>query len=264
LDKKTPQSEEEYLKAAPFLRPDFICTRDSKNITIDGIRIIGSSFWTLHLLYCENAIVRNVKMETFPGIFTGGIYIDSSRAVRISDCNLDWGDDNIVLKAGKDPDGLRVNRSCENIPITNCIIHRGSGAIAIGSETSGWIRNVTASNIVCQNTQMGIHIKSERGRGGGVENVRIDNVTMDNVSRPITVTMLYQMQGERLTTAEKVEPVTNKTPTLRDIAISHVTVKSSTGVIDFSWNPIATSSSSGEGSTPLAIDIQGLPEMPLK
>jgi polygalacturonase len=263
LELKTPQSEDEYLKVAPHLRPAFIRFTESKNIAIEGIQILGSSFWTIHLLYCQTASVRDITLKTFPGIFTGAIYVDSSRDVRISDCDLDAGDDSIVLKAGKDADGLRVNRPCENVAITNCIIHRGSGAIVLGSETSGWIRNVVASNIICQGTQMGIHIKSERGRGGGVQNVRIDNVTMEDVSRPITVSMLYQMQGEHPTTTESEEPITRQTPILRDIAISQVTVKSSSGVIDFSWNPISTTSSSGEGSKPLSIDIQGLPEMPI-
>ena len=178
----------------------------------------------------------------------------------MANCSLDCGDDSIVLKAGKDADGLRVNRPTENVTITGCIVRRGSGAIVLGSDTSGNIRNVAVNNIVCQGTQMGIHIKSERGRGGLVENVRIDNVTMDNVSRPITVTQYYQMQGE--IPAPK-EPVTVRTPIFRDIVISHVTISRASGIIDFSWNPISTTASSGEGPQPLLIDIAGLPEMPM-
>ncbi len=260
LQQKTPQPQEEYLKVAPHLRPAFIRMTESKNVAIEGIHIVGAPFWTIHLLYCQNAVVQKVNLETFPGIFTGGIYIDSSHDVRVSDCYLDNGDDAIVLKAGKDADGLRVNRSCENIAISNCIVKRGSGAIVMGSETSGWIRHVVASNIVCQGTQMGIHIKSERGRGGGIEDVQISNVTMESVSRPITVTEFYQMQGE---TPAGPEPVSQRTPTIRNIGISHVTVTRSSGIIDFSWNPIATTTSSGENDHPLLVDIAGLPESPI-
>ncbi len=260
LQQKTPQPEEEYLKVAPFLRPAFIRTTDSRNILIEGIHIVGSPFWTIHLLYCQDVVVRDVSLETFPGIFTGGLYIDSSRDVRGANCSFDCGDDSIALKAGKDADGLRVNRPTENVTITGCIVHRGSGAIVLGSETSGNIRNVVVSNLVCQGTQMGINIKSERGRGGIVDNVRVDNVTMDNVSRPITVTQLYQMQGE---TPAAPEPVSPRTPVFRDIAISHVTIAHASGLIDFSWNPISTTASSGEGPHPILIDIAGLPELPI-
>ena len=260
LQQKTPQPEEENLKVAPYLRPAFIRFTESKNILIEGVHVVGSSFWTIHLLYCRDAVVRDVNLETFPGIFTGGLYIDSSRDIRVANCTFDCGDDSIALKAGKDADGLRVNRPTENVIITGCIVHRGSGAIVLGSETAGGIRNVAVNNVVCQGTQMGINIKSERGRGGIIENVRIENVTMENVSRPITVTQFYQMQGE---TFGGAEPVSVRTPIFRDIAISHVTITRSSGLIDFSWNPISTTASSGEGPHPLLIDIAGLPEMPI-
>ena len=92
LQQKTPQPEAEYLKVAPFLRPAFIRTTECKNVLIEGVHIIGSSFWTIHLLYCQDAEVRDVNLETFPGIFTGGLYIDSSRDVRVANCSFYCGD----------------------------------------------------------------------------------------------------------------------------------------------------------------------------
>jgi polygalacturonase len=238
LEKKTPAAEEEYVKAAPELRPSFIRTMDSKNVLIEGLRFIGSPMWTIHLLYTDNATVRDVIIETDPGVHTDGIAVDSSRNVRISDCYIDTGDDGIVIKAGKDADGLRVNRPSENIAITNCTVHHAHGAVTMGSETSGWIRNVVASNITCKETQMGVRIKSRRGRGGGVEDVRFDNWTMEDVGEAINVTNFYIMEGE-VQTGE--QPVSRTTPVLRNIAISHITINHARVV--------------GE--------IEGLPEMPV-
>ena len=93
--------------------------------------------FVLHLLYSENATVRNVTIEAFPGPHVNGIVVDSSRFVRISDDYIDTGDDGIVIKAGKDADGLRVNRPSEDVTITNCTVHHAHGAVTIGSETSG-------------------------------------------------------------------------------------------------------------------------------
>jgi polygalacturonase len=259
LQQKTPQPESEYLKAAPLLRPAFIRTRESRNVLIEGIRMVGAPFWSIHLLYSENVVVRGVSLETFPGAFTGGIYIDSSRDVRVSDCYLDNGDDAITLKAGKDADGLRVNRPTENVSITNCVIHRGSGGIVIGSETSGGIRNVVVSNIVCQGTQAGINIKSERGRGGMVENVRIDNVVFEDVGRAISVSQFYSMQGE---TPPPAEPVSVRTPLFRNIVISHVTISRARGRFDFGWNPVSVSGN--QPGRPVMIAIAGLPERPIE
>jgi polygalacturonase len=262
LQRKTPQPDEEYLKVAPFLRPSFIRMMESRNILIEGIRMVGAPFWSIHLLYSANAVIRDVSLETFPGAFTGGLYIDSSRDVRISNCYLDNGDDAITLKAGKDADGLRVNRPTENVSVTNTVVHRGSSCVVIGSETSGSIRNVVVSGLVCQGTQGGINIKSERGRGGSVENIRIDNLTMEDVGRAIGISQYYQMQGER---PSPEEPVSRRTPVFRNIAISHLTISRARGFSDFGWNPDSISSAS-RNSPPaaLTINIEGLPEMPIE
>jgi polygalacturonase len=224
LELKTPQPDEVYRKVAPFIRPAFIRTMESKNILIEGIHIVGAPSWTIHILYSQDAVIRDVTVETDPGAFTGAIYIDSSRNVRISNCNLDAGDDAITLKAGKDADGRRVNRPTENVSITNCVVHHGSSGVALGSETSGSIRNVVASNIICQGTRMGIDIKSQRGRGGVVEDILFDNWTMDDIGRAINVSQYYQMQGE---VPPPLEPLSSRTPVFRNIVISNMVINRS-------------------------------------
>ncbi len=180
LENKEKVPDADYRKAALSLRPSFIRPMDSKNILIEGIHIVGSSMWAIHLLYCENVVVRNVIIETYPGANPDGIDVESSREVRISDSYFDTGDDAIVLKSGKGVDGRRVNRPTENVTITNCTFYRAHGAVVIGSETSGGVRNVVASNIVSKGTEIGIRIKSGRSRGGVVENLRFDNWVIDS------------------------------------------------------------------------------------
>ena len=102
LELKQPVAEDVYRKAAPSLRPSFIRTMESRNILIEGIHIVGSSMWTIHILYSQNVEIRGVTIETYPGVNTDGIDVDSSRDVRISDCYFDTGDDAICLKSGKD------------------------------------------------------------------------------------------------------------------------------------------------------------------
>ena len=262
LQHQTPPPEAEYMKVAPLLRPSFIRTTESKNILIEGIHMIGAPFWSVHLLYSENVVVRDLTLETFPGAFTGGIYIDSSRDVRISNCYLDNGDDAIVFKAGKDADGLRVNRPTENVTVTNMVVHRGSSCVVFGSETSGSIRNIVVSNVVCQGTQGGITMKSERGRGGMLEDIRIDNMTMEDVGRAISVAQYYTMQGE---TPKPQEPVSKRTPVFRNISIGHITVSHARGAGEYAWNPVSISSATrNRAPVRLTINIDGLPEMPIE
>ncbi len=82
LERKEAVPEEDYRKASAALRPSFIRPMDSKNILIEGIHIVGSSMWAIHLLYCDNVVVRNVIVETHGGANGDGIDVDSSRNVR--------------------------------------------------------------------------------------------------------------------------------------------------------------------------------------
>ena len=240
LEVHTPAPRAAYEAAAPELRPSFVRTMDSRNVLIENVHFQGSPMWTIHLLYTDNATVRGVVVETYPGVHTDGIAVDSSSNVRISDCYIDTGDDGIVVKAGKDADGLRVNRPSENIAISNCTVHRAHGAVTLGSETSGWIRNLTAGNIVCDGTEMGVRIKSRRSRGGGVEDVRFSNWVMRNVGHAIDVTSYYLMEGE--VRRDAPEPVSKTTPVFRNIAISHMTVH----------------------GAKVVVNLEGLPEMPIQ
>jgi glycosyl hydrolase family 28/pectate lyase-like protein len=231
LDAGKPVSQEEYEAAAKELRPSFIRFMNCKNVRIDGLHIVGSPMWTIHLLYTENAVVENMVIEAFPGVHADGIVVDSSRFVRIANDYIDAGDDGIVLKSGKDADGLRVNRPTENVTITNCTVHHAQGAVVIGSETSGSVRNVVASNITARDTENGIHIKSSRLRGGVVEDIRYDNWTMENVGSAISVSDAgYQMEGEPPDPGQG--PVSNRTPVFRNIAISNITVNGAHSLID--------------------------------
>jgi polygalacturonase len=239
LEAGKPVSHAEYEAVAAELRPSFIRFMNSRNILIDGLRFIGSPMWTVHLLYSENAVVENLVIETYPGVHTDGVVIDSSRFIKLANDYIDTGDDGIVIKSGKDADGLRVNRPTEDVAITNCTVHHAHGAVTIGSETSGSVRNIVASNITAVDTQNGARIKSRRGRGGVVEDVRFDNWTMRNVGEAITVTNYYLMEGEKRTSEQ---PVTNKTPVFRNIAMSNMTI---------------------DGAK-VMIDIAGLPEMPIQ
>jgi polygalacturonase len=234
LEKGETVPEADYRKAAPYFRPSFIRPMNSKNVLIENVHIVGSSMWTLHILYCENVTIRNVIVETYPGRNTDGVDIDSSREVRISDSYFSTGDDAICLKSGKDADGRRVNKPTENVAITNVTVQRGHGAVVLGSETAGSIRNVVASNVVSQHTDKGVRIKSGRARGGVVENIRFDNwIIEDPAGAAIEVTNYYTKVPD--------EPVSARTPIFRNIALSRMTIN----------------------RAPVAVSIEGLPEMPI-
>ena len=93
----------------------------------------------------------------------------------------------------------------------------GHGGVVIGSEMSGGVKNVTISNCIFDGTDNGIRLKSARGRGGVVENIRVSNIVMNNIRRIGFIFNLFYDKGT------SIEPVTEQTPIFRNIHISDVT-----------------------------------------
>jgi len=202
--------------AAEYLRPSLVQPYSCKNVLIEGVTLTESPMWMLHPLYSENVEVHGVTFRS-DGPNTDGIDIDSCRDVRISDCFFSTGDDCIVIKSGRDDDGRRTARPTEHVTITNCVMYAGHGAIVIGSETSADIRDIVASNIVARGMWCGVRIKSQRGRGGVVENVRCSNFVIEDASmEAIEITTLYSQMPP--------EPFSVRTPIFRNFAFSNMTI----------------------------------------
>jgi polygalacturonase len=164
--------------------------------------------------------------------------IDPSRCRRvlITRCDIDVGDDNIAIKSGKKVPGREF--ACEDITVTDCIFRHGHG-MSIGSETAGGVRNVTVRNCTFEGTENGLRIKSQRGKGGVVENISYSNITMKNVDPAITLTgyYMYSSAGDPTQRSvpkdEAAQPVTDTTPIYRNIRISNLTAtcQKSAGII---------------------------------
>lgn len=147
-----------------------------------GLRLRRSGFWTVHVCYSEDVTVDGVTIdnnEEGHGPSTDGIDIDSSRKVLVANADISVNDDAVVLKAGRDADGLRVNRPTEDVVIRDVKVRFSKGGIVFGSETSGGFRNIEAYRLSFdQNTPVGILFKSAHTRGGWGENIRLHDITM--------------------------------------------------------------------------------------
>ena len=204
-----------------FFRPPFIQFLECKNILIQGITIVNSPFWTINPEGCDNIVIEGVTIfnpwANPKGHNTDGINPSSCSNVRIVNCFISTGDDCITIKSGRDADGRKYGRPCENITITNCVMHTGHGGVVIGSEMSGGVRRVTISNCVFDGTDAGIRLKASRGRGGVVENIRVNNIVMNNIQKNAFIFDLFYDRESQ------VEPVSERTPRFHNVHISNVT-----------------------------------------
>ena len=217
--------------------------QSSSDVTLKGLTFSNAGFWTIQLLYSDHLTVDGVTIknnEDGKGPSTDGIDIDSSSWVLVENCDIDCNDDDFCLKAGRDWDGLRVNRPTEYVVIRKCIARRGGGLLTLGSETSGGIRHVLAKDLVAKGTGNGFHIKSATTRGGIVEDIHFQNITMDSVGNAFMYTMnwnpsySYSKLPEGYTQETlpahwkvmltKVEPEERGIPRFKDIYISNIKV----------------------------------------
>jgi len=256
-----------------YPRPRLIGFTDCKDVLIEGVTLTNSPAWTVNPVRCENVNVRGVTILNPPDSpNTDGINPDSCRGVRISDCFVSVGDDCITIKSGTQHELPQRRSACRDIAITNCILERGHGGVVIGSEMSGDVRNVVISNCIFIGTDRGIRIKSRRGRGGKIENVRASNLIMEGVLCPITINLFYNCNGAKgdpIVADKSPRPVDESTPVLRGIHFSHISavdVKIAAGFlfglpemplegIDFDDISISLSATAEPGYAEMADDI---------
>lgn len=175
-------------------RPRLILIQNSFDVRLGGgLLLRRSGFWTVQILYSHDVHVDHVTIrnnEGGKGPSTDGIDIDSSRKVLVEHADIDVNDDALCLKAGRDADGLRVNRPTEDIVLRDSIVRRGAAAVTIGSETSGGFRNIEAYGITAlSGVPSGILFKSAHTRGGYAHDIRIHDLTLQGVAVPIHITM---------------------------------------------------------------------------
>lgn len=210
LAKKTGQPE-------PRRRPKMVNLQRCRGVVVRGVTLRNSPSFHLVPTDCEDVLIDNVTIVA-PGDSPNTDAIDpgACRHVRIINCLLDVGDDNVAVKAGHPVEGRPF--CCEDIVVSNCICRHGHG-ISIGSETTGGVSNFVVIHCSFDGTVSGLRIKSARGKGGRVEDIRCTDITMNGVRRPIDIACYYP----KIPVANQKEPLSPLTPNYSDIRIEHVT-----------------------------------------
>jgi polygalacturonase len=229
-----PVSERVFADPKRLLRPSFLQFYRSENLVVDGPDFINGPMWTIHPVYSKKVTIRNVRVET-NGPNTDGIVIDSSEDVLVEHVKIASGDDAIALKSGLDDDGWREGRPTRHVVIRDFEATAGHGGITIGSEMSGGIEDVLVENATFHDLDTGIRIKTLKGRGGAVHNIRYRNISMENLNdNGIEITERYKFST--------VESKSDRLPLLTDISIEGVRLQ----------------------KAERALEIQGIEEAPLR
>jgi polygalacturonase len=148
-----------------------ITLRNSPNFHVVAEQTDGFTAWGVRIRTPKTA--RN----------TDGIDPSSSTNVTIAHSFIDTGDDDVAIKSG--PAGKAAQ-----ITIAHNHFYSGHG-MSIGSGTSGGVSAVRVSDLTIDGADNGLRIKSDRSRGGLVEDVSYEDVCLRDVANPIVLTTMY-------------------------------------------------------------------------
>ena len=157
-------------------RPHFVQFNRCKDVRWESFKVRNSPFWTLHLYLCEDVEVRGLDVCAH-GNNNDGIDIEMCRNVLVENCTFDQGDDGVVIKSGRNRDAWRLHTPTENVLVRNCRIANAHTVFGIGSEISGGVKNVRMENCTADTVGRVVYIKTNRRRGGVIENVSVDGIS---------------------------------------------------------------------------------------
>ncbi len=220
-----------YTEIKDFLRPNLLVLTNCNKILLEGVTFQNSPAWCLHPLMSQNITVRNIMVKNPWYAQNGdGIDLESCKNVLIENSVFDVGDDGICIKSGRDAEGRKRAMPTQDVIIRNCTVYAAHGGFVIGSEMSGGAKNIWVNDCTFIGTDIGLRFKTTRGRGGVVENIFINNITMkDIIGEAILFDMYYAAVDPIPLTGEKREPpkveskpVTEETPQFQNIYITNV------------------------------------------
>lgn len=198
------------------------------NAVLEGFTTQYQQLWSIHLLFCKNLTARNLTVRTVNSN-GDGIDVDSCDGVLIEKCDINTGDDAISLKSGRGLAAQNLDRPTQNVVIRDCRLQSSIyAAIGLGTEMSGGVRNVKIQNCVLSGKQNAIFIKSRDGRGGFMENISGENLTI--LKSPTFIGIDLIKKGIQAT--DPVPGDVEKWPRVQNLAFKNIRVQDVADLIE--------------------------------
>lgn len=181
-------------KGRAVARPRLVFLNKCSDVVMHGVTCRNSASWNLHPFFSNRLKFLDLKVvNPYEAPNTDGLDPESCDVVEIVGCRFSVGDDCCAIKAGKVYMGMKYQTPANRHTIRNDLFENGHGAIVLGSEMSGGVKNLTVKQCVFRHTDRGLRIKTRRGRGkyAIVDGVAFENIIMENVATPLVINMYY-------------------------------------------------------------------------
>ena len=142
-------------------RPRLVYISESSDVTVAGLTLQNSHFWTTHIYRCQRVKYLGCRITSpllpVKAPSTDAIDIDVCTDVLVKNCYMSVNDDSVVLKGGKGPwaDTDPNNGSNERILVEDCTYGFCHGVLTCGSE-SVHNRNVLVRRCVLKSDGTGV------------------------------------------------------------------------------------------------------------
>lgn len=209
-------------------RPRMFFINHCEHITLQGVKFCNSPSWTLHPYFSDDLKFYNVVIENpSDSPNTDGLDPESCKDVEIAGVRFSLGDDCIAVKSGKIYMGKKHKTPSENIHIRQCLMENGHGAVTIGSEMAGGVKNLTVEECLFRHTDRGLRIKTRRGRGEDavLDKITFRKINMDHVMTPFVVNSFYFCDPDGKTEyvqSREWMPVDDRTPYIKKLAFEEI------------------------------------------
>ncbi|HEU6448023.1 MAG TPA: glycosyl hydrolase family 28 protein [Verrucomicrobiae bacterium] len=208
-----------------YNRPRMINFSGCNHLLIQNITLSNSPMFHLSLNH-GNITVRDVTIwapsssdPVTPSHNTDACDVNGTN-ILVEHCNISVGDDDFTCSGGT-----------WDVLLTNNVYGTGHG-VSVGSYADG-VSNIFVINCSFTGTDNGIRLKSERGRGGVVQNLTYCNLTMTNVAWPLLIYSYYEFGLGTLTgvnptfaanvVATNYTAYTSTDPLWKNITFSNIT-----------------------------------------
>jgi len=159
------------------VRPYMIRFIECRDLTVEGVTIKDSPMWVQHYLACDDVRISGITVRSHVNANNDGIDIDSCRRAIITGCNIDSGDDAIVLKSTS-------ARPCTEVVVSDCVLRSTCNALKMGTESNGGFQNIVLTGCTIYDTHLA-GVALEIVDGGTMDRVVVSDITMIGVGAPL-------------------------------------------------------------------------------
>lgn len=212
-------------------RPRLFFISHCQNVILQGVKFCNSPSWTLHPYFSNHLKFYNLTVENpSDSPNTDGLDPESCKDVEIAGVRFSLGDDCIAVKSGKIYMGKKYKTPSENLLIRQCLMENGHGAVTVGSEMAGGVKNLIVEECLFRHTDRGLRIKTRRGRGKDavLDNISFKKIHMNHVMTPFVVNSFYFCDPDGKTEyvqSREVMPVDDRTPFIKHLNFEDIDAK---------------------------------------